>query len=63
LRTLGLIGGVSPESTALYIRLRGVILGCTQLPVILSQSGWPRPVFDTTALHALAGVDFALSDD
>lgn len=40
----------------------GVILGCTELPLILSQSDWPRPVFDTTALHALAGVEFALAD-
>lgn len=40
----------------------GVILGCTELPLILGQADWPRPVFDTTALHAAAGVDFALAD-
>ncbi len=39
----------------------GVILGCTELPLILSEADWPRPVFDTTALHAAAGVEFALS--
>lgn len=39
----------------------GVILGCTELPMILSQADWPRPVFDTTALHAAAGVSFALA--
>lgn len=40
----------------------GVILGCTELPLILSQADCLAPVFDTTALHAAAGVDFALSD-
>jgi aspartate racemase len=40
----------------------GVILGCTELPLILSQADWPRPVFDTTALHAAAGVQFAFGE-
>jgi aspartate racemase len=39
----------------------GVILGCTELPLILSQKDCRIPVFDTTALHAAAGVDFALA--
>ncbi|MFN0024391.1 MAG: aspartate/glutamate racemase family protein [Parvularculaceae bacterium] len=39
----------------------GVILGCTELPLILSQDDISLPVFDTTALHASAGVAFALS--
>ncbi|HBS31267.1 MAG TPA: aspartate/glutamate racemase [Parvularcula sp.] len=37
-----------------------VILGCTELPLILSQADCALPVFDTTALHAAAGVRFAL---
>lgn len=32
----------------------GVILGCTELCMILSQNDFEMPVFDTTALHALA---------
>ena len=40
----------------------GVILGCTELPMILTQNDCAIPVFDTTALHAAAGVDFALAD-
>jgi aspartate racemase len=39
---------------------QGVVLGCTELPLILSPSDVDLPLFDTTALHALAGVDFAL---
>ncbi|MFN3958923.1 MAG: aspartate/glutamate racemase family protein [Parvularculaceae bacterium] len=41
-------------------RADGVILGCTELPLILSQADLSIPVFDTTALHAAAGVEFAL---
>ncbi len=39
----------------------GVILGCTELPMILTQKDCRVPVFDTTALHAASGVDFALT--
>lgn len=42
-------------------RADGLILGCTELPMILSQADLALPVFDTTALHAAAGVYFALS--
>ncbi len=38
----------------------GVILGCTELPMILDQAHVDLPLFDTTRLHALAAVDFAL---
>jgi aspartate racemase len=40
---------------------RGVILGCTEIPLLIKQSDTKIPVFDTTALHAAAAVDFALS--
>jgi aspartate racemase len=43
-------------------RADGVILGCTELPMILTRKDSANPVFDTTALHAAAGVDFALAD-
>ena len=38
----------------------GVVLGCTELSLTLSGRDVGLPVFDTTALHALAAVDFAL---
>ena len=41
--------------------IRGVILGCTEIPLLIKQSDTSTPVFDTTALHAAAAVDFALS--
>jgi aspartate racemase len=42
---------------------QGIILGCTELPLILSQHDIAVPVFDTTKIHALAAVDFALAKD
>ena len=38
----------------------GVVLGCTELCLTLSRRDVGVPLFDTTALHALAAVDFAL---
>ena len=40
----------------------GVILGCTEIMLLIDQSDSPVPIFDTTELHALAAVDFALSE-
>lgn len=39
----------------------GVILGCTEIPMLIKQTDVSVPVYDTTALHAMAAVDFALS--
>jgi len=39
---------------------QGVILGCTEIPLIVSQEDYEIPLYDTTALHARAAVDFAL---
>ncbi|MDP2958187.1 MAG: aspartate/glutamate racemase family protein [Longimicrobiales bacterium] len=39
----------------------GVILGCTEIPMLVRPEDSPVPVFDTTALHAAAAVEFALS--
>jgi aspartate racemase len=39
----------------------GVILGCTEVMMLLGQPDVPAPIFDTTALHAAAAVDRALS--
>jgi aspartate racemase len=38
----------------------GLILGCTEIPLLIGQEDCPLPVFDTTSLHAGAAVDFAL---
>ena len=41
---------------------QGVILGCTEIGLLISQADSPIPVFDTTAIHAAAAVEFLLSN-
>jgi aspartate racemase len=38
----------------------GVILGCTELPILFEGASLPVPAFDTLRLHVLEAVDFAL---
>ncbi|KEO90282.1 racemase [Erythrobacter longus] len=40
---------------------KGIILGCTEIGLLIDQSDSTVPLFDTTQLHAQAAVDFALS--
>jgi aspartate racemase len=40
---------------------QGIILGCTELPMLIMPEDSAVPLFDTTELHALAAVDLALS--
>ena len=42
---------------------QSVILGCTEIPLIVSQDEYDIPVYDTTTLHAQAAVDFALQKE
>ena len=63
-------GIVSPVSKDAYLaeiaRLQseegidGVILGCTEITMLIGQDDLTLPVFDTTRIHAQAAVDFAL---
>jgi aspartate racemase len=39
----------------------GVVLGCTEIPLLIKQSDLKLPVFNTLQIHAKAAVDFALS--
>ena len=39
----------------------GVILGCTEIGLLIQQADSPIAVFDTTAIHAAAAVEFLLS--
>ena len=38
----------------------GVIFGCTEIPLLIQPEDCSIPVFDTTLIHAIAAVDFAL---
>jgi aspartate racemase len=39
----------------------GVVLGCTEIPLLVKDGDARVPLYDTTTLHALAAVDFALA--
>jgi aspartate racemase len=63
-------GTIKDESRRAYAEIirslvgrgaQGIILGCTEIPMLVRPEDSPVPVFDTTALHAAAAVDFALS--
>jgi aspartate racemase len=65
-------GIVREESRQLYLDIiaRGqaagadsVILGCTEIGLLLSPQDIALPAFDSTLLHADAAVDFALGSD
>ena len=66
------LGVVTPESKTAYLeeiaRLRGeegadsVIMGCTEITMLIGQPDFDIPVFDTTRIHAEAALDFALGD-
>jgi len=38
----------------------GVVLGCTEIPLLIKQEDVDFPLFNTTVIHSLAAVDFAL---
>lgn len=41
---------------------QGIILGCTEIPLLISASDVNIPIFDTTTIHAEKAVDLALMD-
>ncbi|GIO44405.1 aspartate/glutamate racemase family protein [Paenibacillus apis] len=65
------LGIVKDESRQSYLRIihelsqqgaEGVILGCTEITMLVSQEICSVPLYDTTRLHAEAAVDFALEE-
>lgn len=64
-------GIISEDSKARYVAIikkselegaEGVILGCTEIPLLIQSNDCDIPVFDTTRIHAQAAVAFALSE-
>ncbi len=61
----------SPESSARFVQIiekmgrrgaKGVILGCTEIPLLVKQEQTNIPLFDTTTLLAEAAVKEALAE-
>ena len=66
------VGVVKDASRQVYQRViadlagrdaQAVILGCTEITLLVKQSDTAVPLLDTTALHAEAAVSFALGSD
>ena len=65
-------GVVTEESRTAYLEIvrrlmgrgaEGIILGCTEITLLLRPEDSPVPVFDTTRLHAEAAVRMALEGE
>ena len=41
---------------------QGVILGCTEIPLLINREDIDLPVFDTTRIHAESAVEYALKE-
>lgn len=40
----------------------GVVLGCTEIPLLIKQEDVGIPIFDTTTIHAVSAVEYALGN-
>jgi len=66
------LGEVKAESKAAYLEIvdalkeqgaEGIILGCTEIGLLISGKDTDVKLYDTVAIHAKAAVDWALADD
>lgn len=64
-------GIIREESRAAYVQViddlaaagaQGVILGCTEIGLLIQPEHHPLPQYDTTRLHALAALNWAMSN-
>ena len=63
-------GIISDESKNEYIKIinnlvlngaEGIVLGCTEIPLLIKQEDVDIPIFDTTKIHSISAVEFALN--
>lgn len=64
------IGLINPETKSNYISIikelvdcgaECIILGCTEIPMLISEEDFNIPMFDTTKIHSQAIVDYIVS--
>ncbi|MHC1783468.1 MAG: aspartate/glutamate racemase family protein [Anaerolineaceae bacterium] len=64
------MGNIRSESKAAYLEIieglarrgcQGIILGCTEIGMLVKSDDSSLPLFDTTRLHARTAVDFSLA--
>ena len=65
------LGQIRPESLQAYREIiarlidrgaQGIILGCTEIMLLVKEEDSAVPLFDTTTIHAVAAVDHALAE-
>ena len=65
------LGMIKPESRKQYKQIiekliaagaQGIILGCTEIGLLVKNEDSRVPLFDTTIIHAITAVEYALSD-
>ncbi|HDR6316958.1 TPA: aspartate/glutamate racemase family protein [Bacillus thuringiensis] len=65
------LGKITSQSREYYIRVieelvkegaQGIILGCTEIGLLIKQEDISIPIFDTTHIHAVEAVNFALQN-
>lgn len=63
------LGKIDPDSREVYLaiidrmraqRIEAVILGCTEIGMLIDSRHTDMPLYDTTAIHAAQAVDYAL---
>jgi aspartate racemase len=66
------VGKILPASRQAYAAIikdlvkrgaQGIILGCTEIGLLVKEQDSPVPVFDTAYIHAVAAVDWALGKE
>ena len=64
------LGEIKPKSREAYKKIiekliaegaQGIILGCTEIGLLVKEEDSPVPVFDTAYIHAVTAVEYALS--
>jgi aspartate racemase len=64
-------GKILPQSKSNYIKIiedlqnrgaQGIILGCTEIGLLVQEQDSSLPLFDTTHIHAVSAVEYALID-
>jgi len=62
-------GIINPDTRQYYVNVinkliargaEGIILGCTEIPLLINNTDVDIPLFDTASIHAKAAVEFAL---
>jgi aspartate racemase len=65
------LGIVKPESRERYLQImeklvhagaEGIILGCTEIELLVREADSPVPLFPTAKIHAIAAVEYALAE-